>query len=128
MNSQQQGYATPGTSYGDQRPINTDPREQPQWQGMPPTSTAQPPQQGRAPWRWLGISVAILVVIFGGLYVTTNVLTNTVTESKSFAVGAQPTIVVNNGNGSVHIFNGPAGKVSVEAHKHVFLGDSDQPA
>lgn len=125
MNTQQQGFAPPETYYGDQHPINTDPREQPQWPGSQPPFATQP-QPGHNPWRWMGISVAILVVIFGSLFAASTLLTSTVTETKSFDVGTQPTLVVNNGNGSVHIFNGPAGQISVVAHKHVWLGNSDQ--
>ena len=107
--------------------MNTDPREQPQWPGQPPFM-ARPPQRGHSPWFWTGVSLVILVVIFGGLFTASVLLTTTVTETRNFSVGAQPTLVVNNGNGSVHVFNGPAGQISVVARKRVFEGNSDQPA
>ncbi len=141
MNSQQQGFANPVTPSQERRPINTDPREQPgyqprtlntdpreqpQWPGGQPPFMARPPQRGRSPWFWAGISVVILVVIFGGLFTASVLLTTTVTETRNFSVGAQPTLVVNDSNGSVHIISGPAGQISVVARKRVFEGNSDQ--
>jgi hypothetical protein len=74
----------------------------------------------------VGISVVLLIVIFGGLAAASALLTTTVTETKNFSVGSQPTVVLNNGNGSVHIINGSANHVTVVAHKHVLLGDGNQ--
>jgi hypothetical protein len=140
MNNQEQQFANPGISHAEQRPINNDPREQhgsssptlnpdpraqPHWPGQPPFQ-AGPPQRAHHPWRWVGLSAILLVVIFGGLFTASALLTSTVTETKSFAVGAGPTLALNNGNGSVEIVNGPAGQISVVAHKHIFLGDASQ--
>ena len=76
MSYQQQGFADPVTPSQERRPINTDPREQPgyqpqsmntdpreqpQWPGGQPPFMARPPQRGRSPWFWAGISVVILV-------------------------------------------------------------------
>lgn len=124
--SNEQRFADPVTSYEDRRPINTDPREQPQWQGGQPPMVARPPQRGRSPWFWMGVSTLVLVVIFGGLALTSLLLTRTITETRSFVVGNQPTLALTDGNGSVHISNGPAGQISVIAHKHVWLGDTNQ--
>lgn len=129
MSNQEPTFANPGTAYEERRPINTDPREQPQWQATPPMpgfGMARPPQQGHSPWRWLGISVVILVVIFGGLFTASALLSRTIIETKSFSVGNHPTVALDNGNGSVHVVNGPAGTVSIVARKRVFMGDTNQ--
>lgn len=126
MSNHEQRCVDPVTSHEDRRPINTDPREQPQWQGGQPPLMARSPQRGRSPWFWTGISVIILVVIFGGLAAASVLLSSTITETRNFVVGNQPTLVLTNGNGSVHISNGPPGQISVVARKHVFLGNTDE--
>ena len=137
MNYQEHHFADPATAYGDPRPINTDPREQPgfrpptlntdpreqqYWQPMP--GMARPPQRGRSPWAWVGISVVILVVIFGGLATASVLLTHQVSATKTFAVGAQPKLVLTTSSGDVHIVSGAANQISVVAHMQVFLGDN----
>ncbi len=140
MDYQEQGYTAPEAPYGDPRPINTDPREQPgfvsqpfntdpreqpQWQFMPPIITT-PPRRGRSPWHWFIVGVVILAIIFGGLALTSLALARTITETKQFTVGDQPTLVLNNNNGDVHLTSGPAGTITVVAHKHTFVGNEDQ--
>ncbi len=111
---------------GDRRPINTDPREQPQRQGWQPAPLAPVPPRRRNPWAWMGIGVLTLVVIFGSLVAAGALLSTTITETRTFSVGDPPALVLTNGNGSVHITGGPAGQMTVVAHKHVFRGDSSQ--
>ncbi len=142
MTNQEQGFAEPATSSGDRRPINTDPREQrgfvpptinidpreqPQWQaGQPPIMT-RPPYGGHGPWRWLGVSILILVVIFGGLATASLALRHATTETKTFTVGNQPKLILTNDSGDVHISSGPANQISIVARQHIFLGSSQIP-
>ncbi|HLV98162.1 MAG TPA: DUF4097 family beta strand repeat-containing protein [Ktedonobacterales bacterium] len=139
MNNQQY-FSNSGTSYGDPRPfnsdpreqpgfmppgLNTDPREQPQWQPMPqPPMMTRPPQQGYHPWRWLGISVVILVVIFGGLFSASTLLTHQISATKTFSVGSAPKLVLTADSGDVHIFSGASNQISIVAREHVFVGDN----
>jgi hypothetical protein len=139
MNTQQeQQFVDPGTFSGDRRPINTDPREQPgymppaanfdpreqpQWQPTPPVM-AYPPQPAHSPWRWVGISAVLLVVIFGGLFTASALLTHEITSTKTFAVGNAPKLVVTANAGNVQIVNGPAGQISVVARQRAFSGDN----
>jgi Toastrack DUF4097 len=125
MSNPEQGFADPITYQQDRRPINTDPREQPQWQAMSAPIMAQPPHSGHSPWRWLGVSVLILAVIFGGLAAASVLLTHQITASKNFTVGNQPALVVTTDAGDVHIFSGPANQISVTAHQRVFVGNND---
>lgn len=125
MSNLEQHFTDTYPAYAEPRPSNTDPREQPQWPGgQPPYLPRQP--RGRSRWYWLGVSVIILLVVFGALASANLLLMRTITETKHFAVGSNPTLVVNNGNGDVHIDSGPVGQMTVVAHKHVFLGDSSQ--
>ena len=126
MSNQEPGYAAPETQYGDRRPINTDPREQPQSQAVPPILMTPPPRRGRSRWHWFSVSVLILVVIFGGLFITALALARTITETRHFAVSDQPTLVLTNSNGDVHLVSGPARQITVVAHKHTFAGSEDQ--
>ncbi len=139
MNNQQPGFAPPESFYGEKRPINTDPREQPgymprlntdpreqpQWQPMPgPVMT--PPQQRQDPWRWMGISVVILVVIFGGLFTANALLTHQISATRTFQVGDTPKLVLTSTSGDVHIVNGAPNQIIVVAREQVFVGDNDQ--
>ncbi len=139
MNNQEQQFANRAAMYGDPRPINTDPREQPgfmpsplntdpreqpYWQPMP--GIARPPQRGRSPLAWVGISIVILVVIFGGLATASVLLTRQVSATRTFAVGAQPRLVLTTNSGDVHIVRGAANQISVVAHMQVFVGDNSQ--
>lgn len=108
------------------RAVNTDPREQPQWPGGQPPYLPGQPQRRNGSLRWLGVSVVILLVIFGALASANLLLTRTITETKRFDVGSNPTLVLSNNNGSVHMGNGPTGQITVVARKRVFLGDNSQ--
>jgi hypothetical protein len=133
MNTQEPPFANPETAYpgtaaGDRRPINTDPREQPQW---PPTTMPLPGMAGQPPqvnhsWRWLGVSVIILVVIFGGLFSASLLLTRDVTTTRTFTVSASPRLVLTTSSSDIHIMTGPALQMTVVTHQHVFLGDNNE--
>ncbi|HEY7348522.1 MAG TPA: DUF4097 family beta strand repeat-containing protein [Ktedonobacterales bacterium] len=140
MNNHEPGFADPAASYGDRRPINTDPREQPgfafpaanldpreqpRWQPMPAPIMARPPRQGRSPWAWMGVSVLILVIIFGGLASASVLLTHIITNSRTFTVGAQPTLRLSSNSGDIHIVSGPSQTISITARQRVFWGDND---
>jgi len=129
MRNQEQERLAPDMISGDRRPINTDPREQPQREGWQFGGAVAPaPRQKRNPWYWMIVGVVILVVIFGGLSVAGLLLSRTVTETRTFSVSAQPALVLTEGNGSVHLQSGPAGQITVVAHKHIFAGNTDQVA
>ncbi len=93
--------------------------------GSPPMM-ARPPQQGHSPLAWLGISIVLLVVIFGGLATAAALLTHQVTTTKTFSVGNQPKLVVTSDAGYVHIVSGPAGQITVVARQHIFWGNNNQ--
>ena len=118
MNNQEQEVRTPETDYGERRPINTDPREQPQQPVGPYMAMGRPPQR-RSPWYWMVVGMVIVGVILGGLAVASFAFSKTVTETKTFAVGNQPTLVLTDGNGSVHVVSGPAGQITIVAHRHL---------
>jgi hypothetical protein len=119
MNYQEQGLGTPETAYSDLRPFNTDPREQPQRPVGPYMPTGRPPQRGHSPWYWLIVGLVIVGAILGGLAVANLAFSKTITETKTFAVGNQPTLVLSDGNGSVHVARGPANQITIVAHKHL---------
>jgi hypothetical protein len=125
MSHQEQPFADPGVASRDRRPINTDPREQPQGQAMPPPIMARPPRPGHSPWFWMGVSVVILVVIFGGLASVGALLRHDITTTKTFTIGNQPGLVLTAHSGDVHIVGGPAGHITVVARQLVFIGNND---
>ncbi|HEU5199899.1 MAG TPA: hypothetical protein VFU32_09690, partial [Ktedonobacterales bacterium] len=119
MSYQEQELRTPESAYRDRRPINTDPREQPQQSVGPFAGMGRPPQQRHSPWYWMIVGIVMVAVILGGLAVASLALTKTITETKTFAVGDQPTLVLSDGNGSVQVERGPAHQITIVAHKHV---------
>ena len=126
MSYQEQELRTPESAYGDRRPINTDPREQPQQPIGPVFGMGRPPQPRHSPWYWMIVGIVIVAVILGGLSIATLALSKTVTETKTFAVGNQPTLVLSDGNGSVHVERGPAQQITIVAHKHIPSYQSDE--
>ena len=125
MSYQEQRIGAPETGYGDPRPFNTDPREQPQQPVGPFVGMGRPPQRGRSPWYWMIVGIVIVAVILGGLAVANLVLTKTVTETKTFSVGSQPTLILTDGNGSVHVTRGQANQITIVAHKHFHTYQND---
>lgn len=131
MMNQEQSFANPETAYsgavaGDRRPINTDPREQPQWQPMPMPGMARPPQQTNRSLRWLGVSVIMLVVIFGGLFSASLLLTHDITTTKAFTVGDAPKLVLTAHSSDIHIVRGPTNQITVVTRQQTFVGDNNQ--
>jgi uncharacterized iron-regulated membrane protein len=72
------------------------------------------------------VGIVIVAVILGGLSIVSLAFTKTVTETKTFAVGNQPTLILNDGNGSVHVERGPADQITIVAHKHFPSYQSDE--
>ncbi len=127
MSNLEQHFADPGTVAGDRRPINTDPREQPQW---PPATMsmpgmAQPPQQQVHSLRWLGISVILLVVIFGGLFSVRLLLTHTITTTKTFTMGNQPALALIAHSSDIHISSGASKQMTVVTRQQTFVGNNN---
>jgi Putative adhesin len=108
------------------REMNSDPREQP---GIPPhdrgfPSGARSPR-GHSRWFWLGVSVVILVAIYGGLATAGAVLTHDITTSKVVEVSAAPKLILTLPDGSVHLASGPDGQMSVVMHQQVLAGENN---
>ena len=104
MNSSEQ-------SIGDHA-INIDPREQ--------------PRKDRSPWFfWPGVSLLILVLIFGGLATASTLLTHQIAVSRTVAVGSAPRLILISQSGAVHLVSGPAGQIRVVMRERVLLGNND---
>jgi hypothetical protein len=109
------------------RETNTDPREQP---GTPahdrgfPSQDARP-RKGRSRWFWLGVSLVILVLIYGGLATAGVLLTHDHTSSKVVEVGNTPKLLLTLSDGSVHIARGAYGQISVVMRQQVFVGNNN---
>lgn len=127
------------------QPINANPREQPQWQTVPP-----PPPQGymgpgyagpqpqmmwgrrdgpqpyrpyrrRSPWRWI-IVLLIILALMGGGFGSIFGIHHTVTETKNFSVNAGTTrpavVVIHESTGEITVHAGSANNtVTIQATK-----------
>ena len=119
---------TEETAERDQwRGINSDPREQP---GTPVHDRAIPPKGGRprkghSRWFWLGVSLVILALIYGGLATASVLLTHDTSTSRVLPVGSAPKLILTMSEGSVHVVSGPEGQISVVMHQQVFVGDNN---
>jgi len=124
---------------------NTDPREQPQWQGgyAEPGSQqwnagkiypqSRPPRRRRARWGWIIVAVLVFIFAFGGMisYGVSSAFNAMPHSSASFVTQAPRTFIVNNARptldvnvnaATVHIHTGSGTSVTVEAST-----PSDQP-
>ena len=109
------------------REMNSDPRERP---GTPVYNRDLPPRgarpgKGHSRWFWLGASLLILALIYGGLATAGVLLTHDTTMSKVVPVGIAPKLILTLSDGSVHIVSGPEGQISVVMHQQVFAGNSN---
>jgi hypothetical protein len=122
------------------QPINTDPREQPQWQTVPP------PQQGymgpgygprpyrpyrrRSPWGWIILLLIILAVVGGGVGSAFGIH-KTATETKSFSVNASAAtpamLVIHESTGEITVHAGSGNNITIQATKDAggFFGNPD---
>lgn len=138
MNTPEPELQTQENYGGERRPINTDPREQrnpamnpgfsqlPQWPAGQPAGMLQP-RQGHSPWYWMIIGFVMVVVILGGLATFALVSTHTITlASKSFAVGNQPTLILNDSSGDIHIVSGPDHQITVKGTERLSTWSNDQ--
>jgi hypothetical protein len=116
MNSPEQSFAEPVT----------DPREVPEWQARDFRLRPDGPQppRGTSRWFWPGVSLLILVAIFGGLATASVLLTHEITASKTVAVDSTPRLVLTSQVGSVHLVNGPAGQIHVVMRQRVLQGNN----
>jgi DUF4097 and DUF4098 domain-containing protein YvlB len=92
---------------------------------MPMPGMARPVQPAQRPWRWLGLSLILLVIIFGGLASATILLTHDVSSTRSFTVGNQPKLALTANSADIHVVSGAANQMTVVAHRRVFVGDND---
>jgi hypothetical protein len=86
-----------------------------------------PPTRKRSPWPWfiLALSLLFLLVfgaalfVIGGLGLNVAGYANSVTETRTFTVAPNPTLVLNNDTGSIHV-RGLAGskQVAIQATRH----------
>ncbi len=115
MNSPEQSFAQP----------MYDPREAPEWQGGDfRLRTDGPPPRGRSRWFWPGVSLLILVAIVGGLATASALLTHEVTTSRTVTVGSAPRLVLTSQVGSVHVVDGPEGRIQVVMRQRVLEGNN----
>jgi hypothetical protein len=116
MNSPQQSFA----EHID------DSREAPEWQRQDLGFQADGPEltRGRNRWFWPGVSLLILVAIFGGLITTSVLLTHEVTTTKTLPVGSAPRLILTSQAGSVHIVAGSAGQIQVVMRQRLLQGNN----
>jgi Putative adhesin len=116
MNSPEQSFAEP----------MYDPREVPEWRGKDfrlQTEGPEPPR-GRSRWFWPGVSLLILVAIFGGLATADVALTHEVTTTKTVTIGSAPRLILTSQTGDVHVVDGPAGQIQVVMRQRVLQGNN----
>src|SRR5579875_382712 len=99
----------------------------------PPNNVSRTPyrqqarRRGRGPWLWIIIAIIILGFMSGGFGSAFRGFgfQNSVTEPHTFTVGNQPTIIIDDSSGSVHVqSNGSSDSVNVQAIKQVgFFGN-----
>jgi Putative adhesin len=119
MNSPEQSFAEP----------MYDPREVPEWREGDfrlRTDGSEPPR-GRNRWFWPGVSLLLLVAIFGGLATASVLLSHEVTSTKTVNVGSAPRLILTSQVGSVHIVDGPAGQIQVVMRQRVLQGNQVLP-
>lgn len=138
MNTSEPELRTQESYAENRRPINTDPREQPgpamnpgpyyppQWPAGQPAGML-PPRQRHSPWYWMVIGFVIVIVILGGLASFAFLSTHTTTLApRSFTVGNQPTLVLNESSGDVHIVSGPEHQITVRGTERTSAWSSTQ--
>ena len=141
MNTPEPELRTQERYAGDRRPINTDPREQrgaamnpgpyqpPQWPAGPSAGMMQPPQPRHSPWYWMIVGFVMVIVILGGLVTFTFLSTHTITlASKNFAVGNQPTLVLNANSAHIDIVNGPEDQITVRGTERLSSWSTNKPS
>jgi hypothetical protein len=101
---------------------NYSPGVRPQW--TPGSQFAPQYKRRNSAWPWIIVSFVLLfMLIIGGLFTLfsigalTNV--NNVTETRHFAVSANPTLIINNDTGSMHLrASNSASDVTIQATRH----------
>lgn len=85
----------------------------------------------RSPWPWIILAIVLLIMLlgggifslfsnFGGGFVGFG---NTTTETKYFTVSTNPTLLVNNDTGSIHVrAGGSVNQVTIQTTKHANFG------
>src|SRR6266516_2128267 len=91
------------------QPINTDPGEK-----------IQPHAGRRRPWFWIISALIILAVIVAGADAAFAIFQHTATETHTYTVGSQPTLVINDDTGSITIQRGSTNsQITILAVKHL---------
>ncbi|HEX6557215.1 MAG TPA: hypothetical protein VF026_30915, partial [Ktedonobacteraceae bacterium] len=96
----------------------------PQWARGGPFGPAAPRERSRWPWIVLTL-LLVFVLLTGGAFFLVSILgysfagySNSVTETQHFSVSANPTLVLNNDTGSMHVRAGSGNEVTIQATKH----------
>jgi len=85
----------------------------------------------RSPWPWIILAIVLLIMLLGGgifslfsIFGSSFVgFGNTTTETKYFTVSTNPTLVVNNDTGSIHVRAASSvNQVTIQATKHTNFG------
>lgn len=100
------------------------------WNGQPWRSGGQfvpPPTRRRSRWPWFLLALVLLtMMLFGGLLLAFGIIgygfagyTNSAIETHHFTTSANPTLVLNNDTGSIHVrVSSSSSDVSIQATKH----------
>lgn len=105
----------------------------PQWAGGGQYGPPYPPpyQRKRSPWPWIIATLVLLfVLLIGGVYSLFSFIgfnfagyANSVTESRHYSVSANPTFVLNNDTGSIHVRTAPINnEVNIVTTRHTNAG------
>ncbi len=96
----------------------------PQWASGGQFGPPSPRRRSRWPWIVLTL-LLVFVLLTGGAFFMVSILgynsagySNSVTETQHFSVSANPTLVLNNDTGSMHMRAGSGNKVTIQATKH----------
>ncbi|HJT59717.1 MAG TPA: hypothetical protein VJ761_24625 [Ktedonobacteraceae bacterium] len=101
---------------------NYYPGVRPQW--TPGNQFAPRYRRRNSAWPWLVVSFVLLfMLLIGGLFAVWSIGTfanvSSVTETRHFAVSANPTLIINNDTGSLHVRAGSsASDVTIQATRH----------
>jgi hypothetical protein len=98
--------------------------------GMPPyqgwNQFGPPPTRRSSPWPWIVLALVLVLLLAGGLSLLMAAVgfnftgyASSSTETRHFAVSTNPTLVINNDTGNIHVLAGGTGsEMTIQATKH----------
>jgi len=110
-----------------QTPVQDKEKPWPDYYAGRYTPWIAPPPRRRSPWPWfiLAITLLFLLIVGGALFLFAGIglnvagYANSVTETRSFVVTPNPTFVLNNDTGSIHVRgSSSSSQVTIQATKH----------